>query len=238
MLNGYLGTLLNDMNISNFVFLGEAGCGKTEIAINFAMMAAQDDQRDTAMDIHFFDMDQTKPLFRSRDVRTALEDAGVIFHYEEQFGDARTMVGGTNVFLQDTESVVIIDVGGDHQGSRMVGGFAPLLKREDTKNFFVINPFRPWSASIEAIDRTMAGVLGMANLDLENIEIMSNPNMGMTTTADEVIQGHEKIKEMINEYIKVKSLCVMKELAGEIEGKVKEPVIPLGLYMTKFLEVI
>ena len=35
--------------------------------------------------VHFFDMDQTKPLFRSRDVREQLEQAGVVFHFDEQF---------------------------------------------------------------------------------------------------------------------------------------------------------
>ncbi|NLA87780.1 MAG: hypothetical protein GX847_10990, partial [Clostridiales bacterium] len=42
------------------IFLGESGSGKSEISINFAMRL----RGETDRIIHFFDMDQTKPLFR------------------------------------------------------------------------------------------------------------------------------------------------------------------------------
>ena len=60
--------ILNDFlqkGKKNFVFIGEAGSGKSEIAINFAVNLARIADRP----VHFFDMDQTKPLFRSRDVK-------------------------------------------------------------------------------------------------------------------------------------------------------------------------
>ena len=40
----------------NFVFIGEAGSGKSEIAINFAINFTKIQDRP----VHFFDMDQTK----------------------------------------------------------------------------------------------------------------------------------------------------------------------------------
>lgn len=77
-------------NKKNFVFVGEAGSGKSEIAINFAIQLA----RLSDKPVHFFDVDQTKPLFRSRDVKEKLQEENVTFHYEEQFFDAPTIVGG------------------------------------------------------------------------------------------------------------------------------------------------
>lgn len=50
-------TLLNAGN-KNFVFVGEAGSGKSEIAINFAHLLLEQSEKE----IHFFDMDMTKPL--------------------------------------------------------------------------------------------------------------------------------------------------------------------------------
>ena len=41
------------------VFLGEAGCGKSELAVQWALTAAE-----RRRDVHFFDLDQTKPLLR------------------------------------------------------------------------------------------------------------------------------------------------------------------------------
>ena len=76
----------------NFVFVGEAGSGKSEISINFAKWLVQLQDKP----VHFFDMDMTKPLFRSRDVREQMDEMGIIFHHEEQFFDAPTVVGGVN----------------------------------------------------------------------------------------------------------------------------------------------
>ena len=97
----------------NFVFLGEAGSGKSEIAISFAKALARTETRP----VHFFDLDMTKPLFRSRDAGAELEQAGITVHYQEQFMDAPTLVGGVAPMLRDEDSLVVLDVGGGpHRG--------------------------------------------------------------------------------------------------------------------------
>ena len=212
----------------NFVFVGEAGSGKSEIAINFAIgMAGLSDKK-----IHFFDMDQTKPLFRSRDVKECLIEKGIEFHYQEQFFDAPTIPGGVRELLADENAIVILDVGGDHIGSRLIGAFAPFLNRPNTQNFFVINGYRPWSKNLITIDGTMARVLGMAHIKLENVSIMSNPNVGITTTAEEVLAGQEKVSDMISEYFRIDYLCAMDSLCPQIEDKMDVPLIPVKLYLT------
>lgn len=215
-------------NKKNFVFVGEAGSGKSEIAINFAINLAKLSDKP----VHFFDVDQTKPLFRSRDVKEKLQEENVTFHYEEQFFDAPTIVGGVREHLADENAIVILDVGGDHLGARLIGGFAPFLNRENTQNFFVINAYRPWSKDLVAIDGTMARVLGMAHIDLANVSIMSNPNVGLTTTAEEVVSGHEKVKGMIDEYLTVDYLCAREDICPEIEDKTETPLLPIKLYLT------
>ena len=127
----------------NFVFLGEAGCGKSELALDLALLLARTERRQ----VHFFDLDMTKPLFRSRDRAELLERAGVQVHFEEQFMDAPTLTGGVGRLLRDPSAAAVLDVGGDYIGARSIGGFAPQLNREDTAVCYLINPFRPWSAS-------------------------------------------------------------------------------------------
>ena len=60
--------------VKNAVFLGEAGCGKSELAINLALALA----KKGAKPVHFFDLDMTKPLFRSRDQADFLSSQGVL----------------------------------------------------------------------------------------------------------------------------------------------------------------
>ena len=52
----------------NFVFIGEAGSGKSEIVLNIANKLAQQ----TGKKVDLFDLDQTKPLYRSRDMQKDL----------------------------------------------------------------------------------------------------------------------------------------------------------------------
>lgn len=70
------------------VFLGEAGCGKSELAVHLALSLAGQGR-----EVHFFDLDQTKPLMRSRDAQELLEGAGVTVHFERQTADAPTPGG-------------------------------------------------------------------------------------------------------------------------------------------------
>ncbi len=74
----------------NIVFIGEAGSGKTETAVELCAQhgAGGGDA------VHFFDMDQTKPLFRARDCEAQLERQGVIFHFQAQYLDAPTVTSG------------------------------------------------------------------------------------------------------------------------------------------------
>lgn len=101
-------SLLDMTSSSNVVFLGEAGSGKSEIALNFAQALAELGGKP----VHFFDLDMTKPLFRSRDRREALEALGVEVHYEAQFMDAPTLTGGVRQRLNDPHCCAVLDVGG------------------------------------------------------------------------------------------------------------------------------
>ena len=64
----------------NFLFIGEAGSGKSEIVLNVAAKLA----RETGKKVDLFDMDQTKPLYRSRDMADDFKELGVDIHYQDQ----------------------------------------------------------------------------------------------------------------------------------------------------------
>lgn len=212
----------------SFVFLGEAGSGKSEIAISFARALAQADPRP----VHFFDLDMTKPLFRSRDAGAELEQAGITVHYQEQFMDAPTLVGGVAPMLRDEDSLVVLDVGGDHIGARSIGGFAPQLNRPSTAVFYVINAYRPWSDTIEHIDETLGKILGVSHVKLSQLFLVANPNNGVTTTLDEVVEGCRKTDALVREYLPLSFACVREELWAEAARALPIPVFPLRLALT------
>lgn len=212
----------------NFAFVGEAGSGKSELSMNFARRLAVVSERP----VHFFDMDMTKPLFRSRDAAAALEQAGVRVHFQEQFMDAPTLVGGVMPMLRDPNALVVMDVGGDHIGARSIGGFAPALNRPDAAVFYLINPYRPWSDTVDHIDETLGKILGMSHIQLSQLTLVSNPNRADGTTLEDVVAGHRKTVELVGQYIPVSFCCAKEEFAAAAAEQLDVPVFPMRLELT------
>lgn len=210
----------------NFAFLGEAGCGKSELAVNLALRLTGE-----GAPVHLFDLDMTKPLFRSRDQRRDLEASGIHFHFEEQFMDAPTLGGGVSRLLRAPGCRVVLDVGGDSTGARSIGGYAPLLNRPDTAVCYVVNPFRPWSGNLSHIDKILGEILGASHVSLERLRLAANPNFGRTTTVDDVIRGFEQLQAQIAPYKPLEFCAVWEPLAQQAERRLTSPVFPLRLYL-------
>ena len=90
------------------VVLGEAGSGKTELAMNLAAQIV----RETKEPLRFLDMDQTKPLLRARDAGDALRAYGVTLTDQPEYADSPLMPYGVNESLADPDLRVVMDVGG------------------------------------------------------------------------------------------------------------------------------
>lgn len=213
---------------SNFVLIGEAGGGKSEIAINLARSLAAPGDRP----VHLYDLDMTKPLFRSRDQADFLRENGIEFHYEEQFYDAPTVAGGVSRLLRDQSCYTVLDVGGDYIGARSIGGYAPLLNASGTVVWYVINPYRPWSMDLDHIDKVLGQVLGVSHVQLDKLRMIGNPNLGLETRAEDVIEGARKLSEMIGPYKDIDFFTVRRELSGQVSGLLPAPVYPIDLALT------
>ena len=209
----------------NFVFTGEAGSGKTEVAINLALLMAAEGERE----VHFFDMDQTKPLFRARGAQEALRAGGVQVHYQEQSLDAPTVAPAVSERLRDGRSVVLLDVGGGAYGSHMIGQFSRFLGGEDTLVLYLVNPYRPWSGSREDIEETMRRVLGAARLGGSEMAVVANPNFGRDTACGDVVAGLAALERLIPE-APASFVCVVEGLAEDVGEKTALPVLPIRLY--------
>lgn len=199
----------------NFVFIGEAGCGKSELALNLAKdLAAKIAAGEIdATGVDLFDCDQTKPLFRSRDLEEEMAAAGVTVHYQDQHLDSPQAVGGIGPSMADDRRFTILDVGGDKNGAIMIGGYSGWTNNEATTAIYVVNPYRPWSKDIYAIDATLTSVLAASHI--RSYHILANPNLGHDTTAAEWLEGVQKAHEMLDPYTKIEALAVSKEIARE-----------------------
>lgn len=207
----------------NTVFLGEAGCGKSELAVHLALeLAAQ------GHEVHFFDLDQTKPLMRSRDAEALLTGAGVTVHFERQCADAPTQVGGLVPLLLDAHKAVILDVGGNDTGARLIGGYAHLLKDADV--WFVVNPYRPWSSTTDHIDGTLSAILRASRLKMPRF--LLNPNLGADTTPEEFLAGVTQGLAMLSPYVTVEAAAVPAALYEQVRHQTALPLIPITSHIS------
>ncbi len=206
-------------------FLGGAGSGKTEIALNFALGL----RRETDARIHFFDMDQTKPLFRARDAADRLTEAGILFHsnLDTSIEDVAAIAPGVLSALEDSGSIVILDIGGNEQGARVIGQFFQRLQDADCALFLPINPYRPWSGNPDELRSMIEGIRAAARADC--VRIVSNPNFCSETSADDVLCGNEKLKQMLGGAYELSFVCALESLCGALEGRIAERLIPIRI---------
>lgn len=172
----------------NFILIGETGSGKSEIALNLAAMLS----RSNVGKVHLFDLDQTKAAFRARDAREEMTALGVEVHYMPQLLDTPVMVNGIIPHLRRSDSLCILDVGGNENAARMVGCLSDHLNGDNSAALYVLNPYRPFSGSTEDIEITMATVLNACHI--ERIHFLLNPNIGPGTTEADVREGFAAAK--------------------------------------------
>lgn len=206
----------------NFVFLGEAGSGKTQIAINFALALAAEQPAP----VQLFDMDQTKTDFRARDFAQSLSRAGVTVRWQPQLMDAPTVASGVSESLRGKRCFTLLDVGGGHYGSHMIGQFAQDLCCADAEVIYILNPYRPWSRRREDIDATMAHITASSALGIDSF--IFNPNIGAQTSPEHVLSGLRKLKALMPEH-KAKLITVEAALCGTVSPQVDSPILPLTL---------
>jgi hypothetical protein len=210
------------------MFLGESGSGKSETALNFAVFFAGRGDKP----VHFFDMDQTKPLFRSRDVKELMERHGIVFHHAESALDAPTLPGGVIEMLENPGVINVMDVGGNLTGARMVGQFSRFFKNHTSVVYYLINCYRPFSYASSKIRETMESVL--VSSSQEDISIIANPNFGSATTTEDVLQGFELTSRLLKELgCAPKALAAPEVLVNEEIERVCS-IIPIKQYLCRY----
>lgn len=193
MNDGYNIKRLLDKGIRIFSFIGEAGCGKSELSLSFALKI----QELTGAAVHIFDMDQTKPILRIRNALQSSDDPNILLHTGLNFLDVPRVPLGIESLITDGDSYVIIDLGGNLTGAINLGQYAGLLNRDDAVTFMVINFFRPFSSEWNDLNKNLQKYGAVIGRDITNI--ISNPNLGRETTECDIVYGNEKLEKVLME---------------------------------------
>ena len=208
------------------LFAGHYGSGKTNIAVNYALLLASEGKK-----VCIADLDIVNPYFRTKDSAAVLEAAGVDLispQYANTNVDLPALPAASYRLVQDKKSYGIMDIGGDDRGAYALGRFVPsILEENDYRMIFVANASRPLTRTPEDAMEVMGEI--EAACGLKFTDLINNTNLGSETTAETVLAAENYMQELSRlSGLPIFATTATEEVAAELKGKL-ENVLPMKL---------
>lgn len=203
------------------LFTGNYGSGKTEVSVNFTLGLMEREGRRGGR-VSIVDLDIVNPYFRCREAIAPLEAAGVEVivprgeHFASELPIILPEVRGS--ILREGGRVVL-DVGGDNVGARVLAGFARDLPPERAEMLLVLNARRPFTD-------TVAGAVGIVreieqSSKLRVTGLVSNTHLMEGTTPAILREGVDLAVAVGGELgVPVRFIAAMAEVADTVEDEV------------------
>ena len=166
------------------LFAGHYGSGKTNIAVNYALLLASEGKK-----VCIADLDIVNPYFRTKDSMPVLQKAGIHL-VSPQFAnsnvDLPALPAESYRLVQDLSSYGIMDIGGDDRGAYALGRFVPaILEENNYRMIFVANCYRPLTRTPEDALEVMGEIETACGLRFT--DLVNNSNLGTETTPEMVL---------------------------------------------------
>ena len=175
------------------LFAGHYGSGKTNIAVNYAMALRKEEDRVTIADL-----DTVNPYFRTKDSDEELRQADIgliVSEYANSNLDMPALPQQLYAIIDDRDSCMVVDIGGDDRGAYALGRFTPAIRQEDDfRMVFVANCYRPLTRTPEEALEVMREIESACGLRFTCI--VNNSNLGPETTPETVLESKAYIKKL------------------------------------------
>ena len=206
------------------LFAGHYGSGKTNIAVNYAVLLAKENKK-----VCIADLDIVNPYFRTKDSERELEENGITLicsKYANTNVDLPAIPAESYRLVQDKSCFGVIDIGGDDRGAYALGRFADAIKAEgDYRMAFVLNRYRPLTSTVNDAIEIMREIETASGIKFNCI--VNNSNIGSETTADIVIESLAFAEELSNKTgLPIWFHTAEKSVAEKLSGI---EVLPLSL---------
>ena len=208
------------------LFAGHYGSGKTNIAVNYALLLAKEQKK-----VCIADLDIVNPYFRTKDSAKVLEAAGVELispKFANSNVDLPALPAESYRLVRDKSIYGIMDIGGDDRGAYALGRFVPsILQEGNYRMIFVANSFRPMTRTPEDALEVMREI--EAACGLRFTDIVNNANLGNETTPDHVLEAVPYLEKLSRiSGLPIFAHTAERNVAKGLEGKLT-PVLPLQL---------
>lgn len=210
------------------IFTGHFGSGKTEIALNYVMDLAKRGKK-----VALVDIDIVNPYFCSRNMKDKLEKLGIkLIASSPNLMNAELMVIPSNVYgvFNDKSYEVVMDIGGDDQGSLVLRQYNEYLKQETYDMYFVVNNNRPFTSNKEQTIEYLKSIERASGLIVTHL--ISNTNLSYETNTEDILKGDKIVSEISQQLeIPYKYIACRKDLEENVKNRVQTEVYPIEIYM-------
>jgi hypothetical protein len=198
------------------VIVGNYGSGKTEVSINLAVK-----RRHAGLDVCIADLDLVNPYFRTREARGPLSELGihVIVPPEEYLqADLPILSPAIAGMIRQPSQLTLLDVGGDGVGAGVLATLADSLRTKCVHMLQVVNPFRPFTDSVEGCLEIRDEIEKTSKMAISGI--IGNANLIDETTVEDIYWGHDFVNVLSKESgLPLAFVTVAAELLPEIDSK-------------------
>lgn len=211
------------------IIIGHYGSGKTEFACNYAIELAKKNERRVVL----ADLDIVNPYFRSRERAKYLEKFGITVLsglFDNEVSIDIPALGGIYEPLQNEDTNLILDVGGDNIGARVLRQYTQYLNQDNCDMLAVVNANRPGTSDLRGALNHIRAIEHEAWVKVTGL--INNTHLLRETKPEDVIRGH-KLLEEVSEALNVPILyaAILREHADELAKQLNIPVMPVDLIM-------
>lgn len=196
------------------------------MAVNFAIALAEMSYTSTSI----VDLDIVNPYFRCREVSEILEEAGIKVvcpKGEFKWADMPIILPEIKGLLEGGEGYVVLDVGGNDVGARVLASLSGSIDRKGSETLFVLNTSRPFTRDVAGAIKMIGDVAKGGDIEIKGLVV--NPHLIDETTPDIIYNGVDVAGEVSEKTgIPIRFVSVMKDLTDGLDiGRIGSPVFPM-----------
>jgi hypothetical protein len=177
-----------------FIITGHYGTGKSEFSVSFALRKRLEEREEVTL----VDLDIVNPYFRSREARATLEAQGIAVVSNslniDKGVDLPAISPAVAGSLESRDRTVIVDLGGDPVGARVMRRFKSSVPEEGLQVLYVVNIFRPENRSVEATCGSIAGVQEASGLKVTGL--INNSHLLDRSRPEHLLAGDRHCREV------------------------------------------
>jgi hypothetical protein len=211
------------------IFVGDYGSGKTEVSLNFVLALRANWER-----VKIVDLDIVNPYFRSREATEILAraDIEVVAPAGEQaWADLPIILPGIAGAIHDESACVVLDVGGEAAGSRVLASLIGEADKIDYDLLAVVNANRPFTGDADGSEDVLRKIEDASGLRVTGI--VSNTHLLGHTTPEMVLEGLEVAELVAKRFsVDVRFVSARESVAEMLDASLfSAPVFAIKRYV-------